>query len=171
MLSESDRSDLAYAILLQEDNPSWLYAVNHGATTVWEDWDGINERGVPSASLNHYSKGAVVSWFYEYMCGIQLDPEVPAYKHFLLKPQPGGGLSYARASFDSIYGTIQSSWEITGGSTKYNFTIPANTSATVTLENVKTFLQANEVENFKQLKNSVQFELHSGNYEFAVIEG
>jgi alpha-L-rhamnosidase len=170
VLSENGRSDLAYAILLQEDNPSWLYAVNHGATTVWEDWDGIDERGVPSASLNHYSKGAVISWFYEYMCGIQLDPEVPAYKHFLLKPQPGGGLSYARASFESVYGTIKSSWEKTGGSTKYSFTIPANTSATVTLENVKTFPQADETENFKQLENSAQFELHSGSYEFVITE-
>jgi alpha-L-rhamnosidase len=170
VLSESGRSDLAYAILLQEDNPSWLYAINHGATTVWEDWNGIDENGVPSASLNHYSKGAVVSWFYEYMCGIQLDPEVPAYKHFLLKPQPGGGLSYARASFDSMYGTIQSSWEKTGRNTKYSFAIPANTSATVVLNNVKTFPQADEVEDFKQEGNSVQFELHSGNYEFVVTE-
>jgi len=170
VLSESGRSDLAYAILLQEDNPSWLYAINHGATTVWEDWNGIDENGVPRASLNHYSKGAVVSWFYEYMCGIQLDPEVPAYKHFLLKPQPGGGLSYARASFESMYGEIQSGWEKTGGSTKYSFTIPANTGATVTLQNVKTFPQANEVANFKQLEDSVQFELTGGNYEFFVKE-
>ena len=66
VLSENGRSDLAYAILLQEDNPSWLYAINHGATTIWEDWKGIDEKGVPRASLNHYSKGAVVSWFYEY---------------------------------------------------------------------------------------------------------
>ena len=170
VLSECGRSDLAYAILLQEDNPSWLYAINHGATTVWEDWNGIDENGVPRASLNHYSKGAVVSWFYEYMCGIQIDPEAPAYKHFWLKPQPGGGLTFARASFDSLHGTIQSGWDKTGGSIKYSFIIPANTSATVMLKNVKTFPQANEVENFKKLENSVQFELHSGNYEFVVTE-
>jgi alpha-L-rhamnosidase len=170
ILSENGRSDLAYAILLQEDNPSWLYAINHGATTVWEDWKGIDEQGVPTASLNHYSKGAVVSWFYEYICGIQLDPEAPAYKHFYLKPRPGGGLIYARASFQSMYGEIQSGWEKTAQGTKYGFTVPANTRATVVLENVKAFLQASEVENFKQLENSVQFELPGGSYEFVVRE-
>lgn len=170
VLSENGRGDLAYAILLQEDNPSWLYAINHGATTVWEDWEGINEKGVPSASLNHYSKGAVVSWFYEFMCGIQLDPEYPAYKHFFLKPQPGGGLSYARASFDSMYGKIKSSWEKTEQETKYCFTVPANTRATVMLKNVKTFPQTDEVENYEQIENSVRFELPGGSYEFIVKE-
>jgi alpha-L-rhamnosidase len=170
VLSENGRSDLAYAILLQEDNPSWLYAIDHGATTIWEDWKGIDEKGVPRASLNHYSKGAVISWIYETTCGIQLDPEVPAYKHFFLKPQPGGGLTYATASYESLYGEIKSGWEKTGQGTKYTFTVPANTHATVTLEHVKTFPQAVEVENFRQLENSVEFELLSGSYEFVVME-
>lgn len=168
VLSEIGRHDLAYAILQQEDHPSWLYAINHGATTIWEDWDGINEQGVPNASLNHYSKGAVVSWFYEYMCGIQLDPEYPAYKHFFLKPQPGGGFTYAKASFESMYGQIQSGWEKMDAGIKYSFTIPANTRATVTFENVKSFAQVNEVDHFKQVETTVQFELHSGSYEFLV---
>jgi alpha-L-rhamnosidase len=170
VLSENGRSDLAYAILLQEDNPSWLYAINHGATTIWEDWNGIDEKGVPSASLNHYSKGAVVSWLYETMCGIQLDPEVPAYKHFYLKPQPGGGLSYARASYKSMYGEIRSGWEKTAAGMHYRFTVPANTRATVVLKNVKAFPQADEVENFKQLEHSAQFELPGGSYEFVFQE-
>ena len=170
ILSQNGHSDLAYAILLQEDDPSWLYGINHGATTIWEDWKGIDEKGVPTASLNHYSKGAVVSWFYEYMYGIQLDPEVPAYKHFYLKPHLGGGLSYARASYKSMYGEIRSGWEKSGQDKQYSFTVPANTRATVMRQNVNTFSQAHEVENFQQLENSVQFELPGGSYEFVVRE-
>lgn len=171
VLSEIGRNDLAYAILQQEDHPSWLYAINHGATTIWEDWDGINEQGVPNASLNHYSKGAVVSWFYEYMCGIQLDPEKPAYKHFFLKPQPGGGLTYARASYESMYGEVKSGWEKIRQEIKYSFTIPANTHATVVLKNVKTFPHADEVVDFRLDGDLAQFDLPSGSYEFIVKEG
>jgi alpha-L-rhamnosidase len=170
VLSECGRPDLAYAILLQEDLPSWLYAIDHGATTIWELWDGINEQGVPQGSLNHYSKGAVVSWFYEHICGIQLDPEQPAYKHFFLRPQPGGGLVYARARYASPHGEIYSGWEQRPPGRHYRFGVPANTSATVTLENVQAFLHVGEVQAFQQSGDRVRFELPSGVYEFEVVE-
>ena len=111
VLSDVGRSDIAYRILTQEDNPSWLYAINKGATTIWEDWEGISEEGVPTASQNHYSKGAVASWFFEYLCGIRLNPDIPAYKHFYLMPVVVEELDFASASYQSIYGEIVSKWE------------------------------------------------------------
>ena len=168
VLSEGGRGDLAFDVLLQEGIPSWLYAINHGATTVWEDWDGVKEDGSASASLNHYSKGAVVSWFYEYICGIQMDVEKPAYKHFYFKPQPGGGLTHAKAEFTSMYGEIQSSWEKTEKGMKYRFTIPSNSSASVILQDVGTFIQKDEVEHLQLVDGEAHFDLPSGRYEFLV---
>jgi alpha-L-rhamnosidase len=168
ILSETGHRDLAYAILLQEDHPSWLYAINKGATTIWEDWEGVSEAGVPTASQNHYSKGAVASWFYECICGIQLDPAIPAYKHFFLRPQPGGGLQYARAFYNSIQGEIRSEWESLGSKIKYRFTVPPNTSATVTLEGDMEIPQTKVVRNVHRSDNRVSFDLLSGSYEFIV---
>ena len=168
VLSEAGRTDMAYEVLLKEDNPSWLYAINHGATTIWEDWEGVSEEGVPTASQNHYSKGAVVSWFFEYICGIQYDVQSPAYKHFHLKPQPGGGLRYARASFNSPYGEIRSEWEDDGSEIKYMFTIPPNTSASVHLEKVQYLMPLEFALNFRKEAGMASFDLFSGKHEFLV---
>ncbi len=168
VLSEAGESELAYEVLLQEDNPSWIYAINKGATTVWEDWEGISEVGVATASQNHYSKGAVANWFFEYICGIQMDQKSPAYKHFYLKPQPGGDLTFAQAIYQSINGEIKSRWEQHNSMTHYFFTVPTNTSATVKLENVGTFLEEDEVLNFKKQDSVVQFDLNGGTYKFHV---
>jgi alpha-L-rhamnosidase len=166
VLSEMGRTDLAYAVLLQEGVPSWLYAINHGATTIWEDWDGVREDGTVSASLNHYSKGAVVSWFYEYMCGIQMDENSPAYHHFFLKPQPGGGLTNASAGFTSMYGRIESSWEIKDSATIYSFTVPANSSATVELPGNAACEGVAGVSDVQYAKGKTVFNLASGKYIF-----
>ena len=168
VLSDAGRSDIAYRILTQEDNPSWLYAVEKGATTIWEDWEGINEEGAPTGSHNHYSKGAVVSWFYEYLCGIQRDPETPAYKHFKLEPIVIDDLSFAAATYNSIYGEIASRWEKSDSEITYHFTIPANTMARVKLKNAKDFAKPENVLNFKMSGACAEFDLVSGSYEFLV---
>ncbi len=168
VLSQAGELELAYEVLLQEDNPSWLYAINQGATTIWEDWEGISEEGVPTASQNHYSKGAVASWFFEYICGIQLDPEVPAYKHFYLRPEPGGGLTSARAVYRSIYGEIVSEWKIEDDMTTYRFTVPANTSASLRLLNVREISTESEEILPELSDHSVYLELTSGSYTFKV---
>lgn len=168
VLSEAGETEMAYDILLQEDNPSWLYAINKGATTIWEDWEGISEEGVPTASQNHYSKGAVASWFFEYICGIQLDHNSPAYKHFYIKPNPGGGLSWAKATFDSPYGEIQSRWEKDETSIQYTFSIPTNASATVVLKNAGDFSPTEDTSNLTKSESEVCFDLSSGTYQFNV---
>jgi alpha-L-rhamnosidase len=169
VLSDAGETDLAYEVLLKEDSPSWIYAINKGATTIWEDWEGVSEEGVPTASQNHYSKGAVASWFFEYICGIQMDPEVPAYKHFFLRPEPGGGLTHARAIYHSKYGEILSSWQKSDSMITYTFTVPANTSASVRLIDVKEFSSERDLRNIKQDQHVLSFDLMSGTHSIKVV--
>ncbi len=139
-LSDCGHGDAAYRLLLQNQYPSWLYSVEQGATTIWErlnsythtDGFGGNNR---MNSFNHYSFGAVAAWMYNYSLGIERDENVPGFKHFILQPQPDptGQLTFAKGHYDSMYGRIESSWEIKGNKIHYQFTIPTNTSATLYL--------------------------------------
>jgi hypothetical protein len=137
VLVDIGRADVAYKVLLQHGNPSWLYNVDRGATTFWERWNsytaeqGFGDPGMNS--FNHYAYGAVVEWLYSTMAGIQFDFAQAGFKHILLKPVPEPALGYINCSYDSAYGTIASSWRYEGGSPVYQFTIPANTKATVYL--------------------------------------
>ena len=154
-LSENGQIDLAYDLLMQKEYPSWLYPVSQGATTIWERWDGWrHDRGFQSwmmNSFNHYAYGAVGNWLYSVVAGIQPDPQNPGYKHFCLRPQPGGGLSQARAELDCPYGKIVSDWRIDKGEFIWKIVIPANTSATVSLpgaenKGLATRMEAGEYE-------------------------
>jgi len=134
-LSAQGHEDLAFMLLNRKDYPSWLYPVTQGATTIWERWDGQKPDGtfqsVGMNSFNHYAYGAIGEWLYTYVSGIQIDVNHPGYKHFILAPHPGGGLTNASAEFDSMYGKIKSNWKIDGESILYEVEIPANTTATV----------------------------------------
>ena len=109
VLTEAGYADVAYRLLLNETFPSWGYSIRHGATTIWERWDGwTEERGFQTPlmnSFNHYSLGSVAQWLYEYVAGIRLDPERPGYEHVLIAPEPGG-LEWARATYHSVRGPI-----------------------------------------------------------------
>ena len=107
--------------------------VARGATTVWEDWDGIGADGTAKASLNHYSKGAVISFLHTRVAGIRLLDGHPAYRRFALAPQPGGGLLSAEAVHDSPYGRIASSWRIADDRFTLTATVPPGTIAEVAL--------------------------------------
>ena len=87
MLADTGHLDVAYELLLQDTEPSWLVMVDRGATTMWERWDGVDADGVPHESLNHYSKGAVISFLHRYTAGIELVE--PAYRRFRVRPAPG----------------------------------------------------------------------------------
>jgi alpha-L-rhamnosidase len=133
VLADTGHVDVAYELLLQDTSPSWLAMVDRGATTVWEEWNGIDENGVPHASLNHYSKGAVISFLHTHVAGIRLREDAPAYKRFEVRPQPGGGLSRAEARLDSPYGRIASRWQIGASTFTLDVSVPPGTTATVTL--------------------------------------
>ncbi|WP_035812693.1 family 78 glycoside hydrolase catalytic domain [Jiangella gansuensis] len=133
VLARTGHIDVAYQLLLQDTEPSWLAMIDRGATTIWEAWDGIDEEGRPRLSLNHYSKGAVVSFLHQVTAGIQLLDEAPAYKYFRIAPMPGGGLSWVRAVHDSPYGLVEASWRLEEGRFHLEVVVPSGTTAEVRL--------------------------------------
>jgi alpha-L-rhamnosidase len=133
VLADAGHSAVAYDLLLQRTPPSWLAMIERDATTVWELWEGIDAQGQPHESLNHYSKGAVISFLHRYVAGIQLDKESAAYRRFRVAPSPGGGLTWAEAVHDSPYGRIESSWRLDGEHFELTVTVPPGTEAEVVL--------------------------------------
>jgi alpha-L-rhamnosidase len=127
VLADYGYVETAYKLLLQEDTPGWLYAVKKGATTIWESWEG-NEGATGVASLNHYSKGAVVSWLFEGVCGIHVKGQ-----RIVIRPQVDASLQYAKATYDSPVGRIQSAWSMENGKVEYCIRIPSNTKAVFVL--------------------------------------
>ncbi len=102
-----------------------------GATTVWESWEGTQAQG-GIASLNHYSKGAVCEWLFDTMCGINVGTKPNT---FVIKPVVGGTFEYAKASYNSVYGLVESGWERKDSKVVYTVTIPSNCTAEIILPN------------------------------------
>jgi alpha-L-rhamnosidase len=178
-LTAVGRPDVAWRLLLNEDYPSWLYPVRHGATTIWERWNGWTaEDGFFNPqmnSFNHYSLGSVGEWLYRCAAGIELDPEVNGFRQFLIRPYPGGGLKYAGASYQSLQGTIESRWQRQGDRLTFDVAIPANTQARVYVPSDKgTPVHegdhlAEEVQDIKALGREGQFAVYgvpAGRYRF-----
>lgn len=181
VLTQAGYTDVAYDLFLQESYPSWLYPVKMGATTIWERWDGqktdstFQDAGMNS--FNHYAYGAIGDWMYRVSAGIET--KTPGYKHSIIQPHPTKRLTYAKASFDSPYGTISSGWERKGGKIIVRVKIPANTTATIILptdeagkiaENGEAITGNSNFSNFGKTGNSVSFESGSGEYSFEFSE-
>jgi len=127
--------DRAYRLLNLRSFPSWGFMIDQGASTIWERWDGYVEgRGFQNPgmnSFNHVALGSVGEWIWRSIAGINPDEGQPGYKHFVIRPLPGGGLTWARAVYRSIRGTIVSDWKIEAGKLTLRVTVPCNTTATV----------------------------------------
>ena len=136
-LTDCGLADVAYSLLLQRRNPSWLYSVDQGATTVWERWNSyMQDRGMgPQGmnSFNHYAYGCVCQWLWETAAGINADPADPGFRHILLRPVPDPRLGHLDAEFRSPAGLIRSAWRYDGDRCTWQFTVPDGTTATVTL--------------------------------------
>jgi alpha-L-rhamnosidase len=136
-LTATGHVDAAYALLMQEECPSWLYPVLRGATTIWERWDAItpegrvNEDGISMLSFNHYAFGAVADWLHRVVGG--LSPAAPGWRALRIAPQPGGGLQWATSRLETPYGLASSSWELTDATVTVRGTVPPNTTAFVRL--------------------------------------
>ena len=136
-LTENGMADIAYELLFQRKNPSWLYSVDNGATTIWERWNsymidkGMGPQGMNS--FNHYAYGAVCEWIWETAAGISADPSEPGFKHIIMKPVPDERLGFVKAEYMSYAGLIKSEWKYEGDKWIWNFTIPKGATATVTL--------------------------------------
>ena len=136
-LSDNGLLEEAYELVLKEDFPSWLYQVKQGATTVWEHWDGLRPDGTMWSpdmnSFNHYAYGSVGEWLVTTVAGLRIDDAHPGYEHFFVRPQIGGGLTWAEAEYESARGRIAVRWERSGEDVTLDVTVPEGSAATLQL--------------------------------------
>lgn len=134
-LTDTGHVDTAYRLLTQRACPSWLYQVDMGATTVWERWDSMLPDGRVNpgemTSFNHYALGAIADWIHRTVAG--LAPAEPGYRRLLVRPRPGGGLSWARAEHDTPHGRAETGWRIAGGTLVVDLLVPPHATALVDL--------------------------------------
>jgi alpha-L-rhamnosidase len=128
-LTKAGYTKLAYKLLLNTEYPSWGYLIGHGATTMWERWNGDQMKGDPSMnSYNHYAYGAVADWIYRYAAGVDTTPLDAGFHTIVLHPIFDERLGWIRFDYDSSYGPIHSDWKVSGKRAEWHLTIPANTS-------------------------------------------
>ncbi len=136
-LARGGHAGAAYGLIESRALPSWGYAIDQGATTIWERWDGyVAERGFQDPGMNsfaHYALGSVGEWMMRTIIGIEPDPAAPGFRHFFLRPIPGGTLTWARGAHHSIRGRIACAWRLEDGRMIIDAEVPANTSATLFL--------------------------------------
>ena len=141
-LTENGMTDLAYDLLFQRKNPSWLYSVDQGATTIWERWNsymldkGMGPQGMNS--FNHYAYGCVGQWLWQTAAGIAADPKAPGFRHIIMRPIPDKRLGHLDAQYHSAAGLIKSAWAFDGDRWTWRFTIPRGSTASVTLPGENT---------------------------------
>jgi alpha-L-rhamnosidase len=170
----------AFALLMQRTYPSWLYPITRGATTMWERWDGIRPdssfEDPGMNSFNHYAFGAVGDWMYQNIGGIDVDVTAPGYRRSRIAPRAGAGLTSARASLETVYGTVISAWKVEGPRFVLDVAVPANTSAEITLRDARldqvresgvSLTSRDGVRAARQRGPDVVVEIGSGNYTFA----
>lgn len=136
-LTDNGMGDIAWNLLFQRKNPSWLYSVDNGATTIWERWnsytleDGMGPKGMNS--FNHYAYGCVCQWIWETAAGICADPADPGFRHIIMSPLPDKRLGSLDASYRSAAGLVKSAWRYEGDQWIWEFTVPEGATATVKL--------------------------------------
>ena len=136
-LTANGMVDIAQGLLMQRKNPSWLYSVDNGATTIWERWNsytiehGMGPKGMNS--FNHYAYGAVCAWIWTSLAGIAADTNAPGFKHIIMAPHPFKELGSLKAAYNSPAGVIKSEWHYDGDKCIWSFSIPEGSTATVTV--------------------------------------
>ena len=136
-LTDNGMEDIACDLLFQRKNPSWLYSVDNGATTIWERWNSYTlEQGMHKKSMNsfnHYAYGCVCEWIWQSAAGIASDVSAPGFKHIIMRPIPDKRLGYIKAEYNSAAGVIKSAWRYEGEQWIWDFTIPQGATASVTI--------------------------------------
>ena len=177
-LAKIGRNDIAYRLFHNDTFPSWGFPIKHGATSIWERWNGWTpDKGFGDPGMNsfaHYSFGAVGQWMFENIAGIK--PAQPAYKQIIINPQLGTQITHASTSYDSIRGTVVSDWSINGNRFELKVTVPANTYATVyipasnendVLESASSARKAKGVTFIKLQNGKAIYKVESGSYTFS----
>ena len=178
VLTQMGKADTAYELLLQDTFPSWLFSVKHGATTIWERWDGWTpEKGFQDPgmnSFNHYSLGSCGEYLFGGIGGIR--PASPGFKTILIEPVIGDGLTWAKTSYNSIHGKIATGWKRAGNQLTLEVVVPVNTTATVCVpardvaditESGKPVEKVGSVKRLRMDNGNALFEVGSGTYRFA----
>ena len=169
----------AFMLLNRKNYPSWLYPVTKGATTIWERWDGLKPDGTfqdkGMNSFNHYAYGAIGDWLYRVVAGLDIDEQNPGYKHIIIQPHPGGGLTHAKARHESLYGTVESGWHLAKQKMVLNVEVPPNTTATIRLpkanpadvkESGRSLQNSESITDIHQDGTAVLMRAGSGRYSF-----
>lgn len=178
-LSATGNTPLAYRLLLNDTFPSWGFSIKHGATSIWERWDGWTpEKGFQDPVMNslaHYSFGAVGQWMFQTVAGI--DTAEPGFQKIVIRPQPAEGLTWLKASYRSLHGRIATEWKSDRDKLLLTVTIPANTTATIHLpiadpsavaEGGRPATQVDGVKACRSEAGQSLFEVGAGEYRFAI---
>lgn len=172
-LTECGRADLAYTIVTQTGFPSWGYWLAHGATTLWEDWQG-------NASLNHIMFGDISAWMFKTLAGIAPNPAHPGFKQFMIHPHILGDLTWVRAEHTTMYGTIRCAWKLTDEQFTLHLTVPGNCQAQVSLpvavpeavcEGGRPIADAEGVQSVGMDGNTAVYLVYAGDYVFSAARG
>lgn len=173
VLNKIGRSDIAYRLFENDSFPSWFFSVKHGATSIWERWDGWTvEKGFQDPRMNsfsHYAFGAVGEWMFKTIGGI--DTDGAGFKDIIIRPRLGGKLKWAKVSYNSIHGEIKTNWKIKGGKFILDVTIPANTTAKVFVPvKTKSDVIKAGIEPYVKFigmeNGSAVYKIESGTYQF-----
>ena len=180
VLVDTGHSDVAYRLLLNTEYPSWGYLVGHGATTMWERWNGDQMRSDPSMnSYNHYAYGAVADWIYRYAAGVDAMPSDAGFHTIYLHPTFDSRLGSLDFTYASVYGPIKSSWSMHNSQIIWKVTIPANATGRLPLSAIQgeAFTLAGvSLEQSKRLKlisdsdRAQAYELPAGAYVFEITK-
>jgi alpha-L-rhamnosidase len=177
-LTKSGNAQLAYKLLLNTSYPSWGYLVEHGATTMWERWNGDKMKDDPSMnSYNHYAYGAVGDWIARYAAGVDATPLDAGFHTVELHPTFDARLGHIAFDYDSAYGKIHSDWTVEGTTAQWHVTLPANTTGWLRLsadQAARYKLDGVPLGQSKQSKAVTRgsesgFELEAGSYTFTVV--
>ncbi len=179
-LSKYGKDNMAYTLLMQRNEPSWLYSIDQGATTIWERWNSYTKStgfgDVGMNSFNHYAYGAIVEWMYRFMAGIEAAE--PGFKSILLQPRvdtrtdaelPDGQqrMQWVKAEYDSVSGLIKSAWSNEDGFV-YECTVPEGICATLKLPKFTDKVIINDVEHsfdeYETDGNCAVIQLSAGEY-------
>ncbi|MFA6960949.1 MAG: family 78 glycoside hydrolase catalytic domain [Opitutaceae bacterium] len=179
VLSRVGRTDLAYRLVLNETYPSWLFPVKNGATTMWERWNSWTPQGgfgeTAMNSFNHYAYGAIGEWLYAVVGGIDLLER--GFRRILLRPRPGGGLTFAKATLKCPHGLIRSSWMLNEAGLQWSVLVPPNTTAaavppatalTDMTINGTPWLEHTGVRRADAIEGEPTLSLVAGNYDFHI---
>jgi alpha-L-rhamnosidase len=177
-LTKAGYTRLAYKLLLNTEYPSWGYLVGHGATTMWERWNGDQMKSDPSMnSYNHYAYGAVADWIYRYAAGVDTTPLDAGFHTIVLHPVFDERLGWIRFDYDSRYGPIHSDWKVNGGTAEWHLTLPANTRGwlPVTADEAAKYkldgapLKSSKLAKAETRDGQAGFALEAGQYTFSVV--